>query len=468
MISQTPLQMQQIPISADVSLVHFVYSFVLANRLEFAMFFSAMLGYGILCCTRLPKLNVRDKKDDLLEEQPSYVSVQPTNRMHAPSGSLSQMLKSMWSDKKDVQLIAKEMCTFIQKHPDDCDISKVNDALEELTGILESELMQALFEILPQAGLKHDQRTFEILFKVHVASHDLYEIQALVAEMEAKQMPLSARAVFLVMKGALQGHDFTMALKYFKVLRSSWEAQKTSEALVPQSIMLSLVELASKEDKLSQLVEELRGLPLPEKTIDTMLGKCVGLKGVLVAKALETLARAQRETLPDSTYSMLIKAMSPKPKLANAILEEALAREGSSFSPDLALSMLDFCKNASDADTVDRLLRKMKPKQVNVLAAFVWFYIGAEKFDAACDVYELEIQPLCSPQAIEAGLRESIVDAAVLCGRSQLAERLVVKSRSESTGAFAVITYAGEAFEAGIDFISRWNAMVSYWVVLIF
>jgi len=459
---------KQTTMSADVDLAQFVCDFVLSNRLEFAMFFSAMLGYGILFCTRLPKFSVREKKQEVLMEQPLYVSLKPVTELPAATVSLFQVVKTMWSDKKDVQLLANHMCTFIQNHPDECNMSSVNDSLEDLAVLLESNVMQALFEVLPHAGLKRDQRTFEILLKVHVTARDFYEIQALVAEMDESKMPLSSRSVFFVMKGALQVSDFEQALKYFKILRASWEDKKTTEALVPQSIMLSFVELAGREKKLGQLVQEFRGLPLPEKTIDTMLATCAGSHGAVMAKSVESLARAQRETLLDSTYSMLIKALSPRPKLARAIVEEVLAREGSAFSPDLALVVLDFCKDAADVEVVERLLRQMKPKQVNVIAAFIWFYIRIEKFDTACDVYELDMQPLCSPYEIEASLRESIVDAAVLSGRSQLAERLLAKSRSESSGCLALVTQVGEAFDSGIEIIARWNALVSYWVVLIF
>lgn len=459
---------KQTSIAADVDLVQFMCNFVLSNRLEFAMFFSAMLGYGILFCVRLPKIPLHDKKQESLVERPSCVCQKAATGLLTSAAALSQMVKSMWDDDKDVQMIANEMSIFIQKHPEECDISCVNDVLEELAGLFKSDLMQAFFDILPDAGLKRNQRTFEILLKVHVAARDFYEVQALVADMDASNMPLSARAEFLVMKGALQVHDFDQAIKYFKSLRSSWELNKTSEALVPQSIMLSFVDLASRKNNLGELVQELRGLPVSEKTIDAMLSKCTGVQGCATAKSIESLARAQRETIQDSTYSMLIKALSSKPTMAKPIIEEVLGREGSTFSPDLALSVLDFCKGTSDMVLADQLLKKMKPKQVNVIAAFIWFYIETGKFDTACDVYELDMQPVCSPQAMEAGLRESIVDAAVLSGRSQLAEKLVVNSQSQSIGCFALITHVGEAFESCIDMVARWNAMVSYWVVLIF
>merc|ERR1719199_512505 len=77
------------------------------------------------------------------------------------------------------------------------------------------------------------------------------------------------------MKGALQAHDFDQCFKYLKELKAAWASRCTTEPLMPSSIMGMLVDLAWKEQQLSNLVVELRGASLPEKTIDCMLAKCV-------------------------------------------------------------------------------------------------------------------------------------------------------------------------------------------------
>jgi len=235
--------------------------------------------------------------------------------------------------------------------------------------------------------------------------------------------------------------------------------------------MLLLVELACKKKQLAQLLCVLQGLPIPEKIHDAMLEECVESHDVDMARSIECLARAQRETLPDSTYSLLIKAMARRPARASAIVEEVLKREGSAFSPVLAVAIVEFCTGTSNMAIADRLLQKMKPQQVNVITAFIWFFIGVESYEKACDVYENYMDPVCSRaggiHSMDANLQQSIVDAAVMCGRTPLAERLIAAPKSESMVCLSLIACAGDAIWSCISLVERWNAVISYWVVLV-
>jgi len=463
---------KQTQMPTDVDIVQFVGNFILTNSLELSMFFSAVLGYFILCCTRLPKFNVQDKQGPCDAEVPVLLPQTPATKLEGSTASLSQMVKSMRLDQKDAEVIVNDLRVIIRERTTECDMTAINDLLNDLCEHPDSQLMQMIFDMLPSVGLNPDQRTYECFLKMHVAARDFYEIQALVAEMQAKNVPLSNRAAFFAMKGALQVHDFAHTLKYFKILKASWEVCKTTEPLVPQSIMMLLLDLACEVKQLGQLIREVRGIPLSAQIIDAILAKCVESSDSDMVSSVEILARAQRETLPDSTYGLLIKAAARKPARVKKIIEEVMNREGSTFAPDLALSMLEFCTGSSDLAMVDRLFQKMKPKQVNVIGAFIWFYIGAEKFEKACDVYELDMEPVCSQaggiHAMDASLQESIIDAAVLSGRTLLAERLMTTSRSEPMDCGRLVARAGELLKEGIAVLARCNATVSYWIVLIF
>lgn len=290
-------------------------------------------------------------------------------------------------------------------------------------------------------------------------------------EMNASGTPLSARALFLAMKGALQAHDLKQSLKYFRELKVAWASTKSSEPILPQSMMSTFVDLAWNEDNLGQLILEMKGLTLPEKTVDLMLAKCVGSKNSAIAASIESLARSQRTQLLDSTYDLLIKAMVPQ--RARKVVEEVLARKDVAFAPDLAISMIDFCSSGGDVAVVDKLYSKMKPKPINVLKAFVWFYIGAEQFERVCDIYELDMEPVISSSAagsisLEASLKETIVDAAVVCGRTHLAERVIAASSSTVRDFGALWREARQLGETMAAMFGRWNAAITYWVVLVF
>lgn len=457
---------KQTSMSMNVDFMQSLCAVIFANRVEFFMFFSSVLGYLILCRARLPKNCACEmKQGEDREEAQEDQTLQDPSLYHeppAPSAPLCEIVKSMQLKNKEAEFTAKEFCAFLSCHPNLQDISIVNDSLEQSE--IDSELTELMVDKLPSIDLHPDVRTFEILFKKHAASQDFSGMQNLIADMNAKGMSLSARAMFFVMKGALQANDFEQSFNYFKELKLAWASRSTMEPIVPLSVMSMLVNLAWERNCQDLLIAELKGTTLPEKTIDLMLAKCVESNDPDVAASVEILARAQRSVPPDSTYSLLIQALTGRPKHAHQVVEEVLARKGSGFASDLAMSVISFCNGTRDVAIADRLFEKMKPKPVNVIVALAWFYIGAEQFEKVCDIYELHIQPICT--SVEASLQESIVDAAVLCGRIHLAERLVAESRSPGAGLIVIAWRA--SFQRLMDAFARWNALVSYWVVLVF
>jgi hypothetical protein len=455
---------QLLSISTYVDLTQALCELILSNHAEFGMFLSAVFGYFILFRIRHPKRNT------LTKEQPNCAALAsmswklPTEQQEAVVPS--QLVKSMRAQKKDPRIIADELRVCIQEYPDGCSMAEINDMLDPLGEQRDSELMEAILSMLPSVGLQRDQQTCEIFLKMYASLGQVSEMMELVADMHASQTPLTARAIFFVMKGSLQANDFDTTLKYLRKLKASWQVHRSPEPFVPQSTMSLLIELAWKEQRLGQLVLELTGMPLPEKTVDAMLAKCVESHDAHLAKSVEILVRAHRETLPDSTYCLLIESLAQRPSRARAIVEEVLAREGGDFSPDLALCLLKVCKGPADAIVVDRLYQKMKLKQASILGAFIWFYIGIEQFEKACDIFVLDMQPILSAgnYVLDSSLHESMIDVAVLCGRTQLAEQLLLKQTNHS----GVIKHAKQMFETGMSAVARWQAMTAYWAVLVF
>merc|ERR1719446_757617 len=169
------------------------------------------------------------------------------------------------------------------------------------------------------------------------------------------------------MKAALFGNDFNAVLKYLKQLKASWETLRTTEALIPQSSMMMTIELACKHQELSKLLSALEGVALPEKTTDALLEKCIEGDNVDLAMRVEVLAKAHRTTLPDSTLSMLIRALANKHQHAHELVEEVVARDASDFAPELALAVLEVCESEIDVVSADLLFSKMRLKPMRVL-----------------------------------------------------------------------------------------------------
>jgi len=270
---------------------------------------------------------------------------------------------------------------------------------------------------------------------------------------------------FSSMRVALRMSNFEEALECLKEVKAAWHDRGSAERLVPLSIMSMLIELAWEKDKFNELVCEMHGLQQVDKSIDAMLAKCIGSDKPDTVRHLERLARKQREILPDSTYALLIQALHPRDAHIPEIVDEIMARDSSSFSPDLASALLKHSSLSSDVGIVDRLLKKMKPKQIPVLGDFMWFYIGMEQFEKACDVYEIHMKPVLQHtngvSAMTATMQESIIDVAVLCGRTELAQQVMNNSTSQRDP-------FKHCVEAVMAEFARFNAIITQWVVLVF
>merc|ERR1719453_2554930 len=110
----------------------------------------------------------------------------------------------------------------------------------------------------------------------------------------------------------------------------------------------------------------LDGMPVPEEAVNAMLSECISLNNPEMARRVEMCARAQKVPIQDSTYCLLIKALSGgKPALARSIIEEVFSRNSTECSAEIQLSVLAFCTQTSDQAMADALFERVKPKQSN-------------------------------------------------------------------------------------------------------
>lgn len=304
------------------------------------------------------------------------------------------------------------------------------------------------------------------------ACKDFPAVQSLLAYMDTHRVPLGPHATFQVLKAAVQDENFDEALQCFKDLRRAWEASGNKEDILSPAVLGKLVELACNECQLSRLLPEITLIPLPVCIIDIMLAK--SMQDVAMVRAVEALARTQRETLQDSTFCLLLKALASKPFRVRVIVEEVLSRKGSSFSPDLVLAVLEVCRREANEKMAWRLLERAMPRQMRVLSEFIWFYIQVEQYEQVCDVYELHMQPAVRHAdkhvLLDADLHESIVDAAVVCGRTELAERVLAESTSRAHAGFVgrCLSELMERAQSLADAAARCHAVIACWAVLVF
>jgi len=455
--------------TSDLSQI--AWDVLISVRLEIFMFATAVVCYLLLFYSRVPKdvqrLKIKAKLSHDAPEAPAEQAedINPKNlksfdATHAslqraleagnhrivlkcwtalkqfddvPTVSLAQVVESFQSGKKDSQFIIRELKAYFKKNPSQCDMHRINDLLESLGKRLDSELMGMVVDMLPPLALKRDQRTYEIFLSMHATTRSFAEVQQLVSEMQAGGIEFSPPAKLAIIKAALQTGKFDEADRHFSELKASWDGNASSWPM-PRHIMAQLVEVACKEHCLGQFVSKLSDVPLPEEALNAMLSECIRLNDSELGRSVETLARAQ-PNLADSTYSLLIKALEDRRFRMKALVQEVLNRELAEFSADLAIAVLNACGKLNEVGLADTLLERMKPKQSNVLSAFIRFYIDVQEFSKACDVFEHFVVPSGNGEKrrlmIDARVERSLMTAASSCGRSSLVQSLFDASKTD-------------------------------------
>lgn len=162
---------------------------------------------------------------------------------------------------------------------------------------------------------------------------------------------------------------------------------------------------------------------LGEGALNTMLTKCICSNDIDMAKLVEQVAMMQAD-LSDSTYCLLIQALSRSRQHTRAIVEEVIDRLGSTFSFDLVLAILGFCRiSAPDRPIVDKLLKRLDSTDADVFSEFIHFYLDSNQLEKACDVFELNFDTFFDCELGE-DTQWTLMHAAAKCKRQALANLL--------------------------------------------
>jgi len=272
--------------------MQFVHDFSISEHLELFMFLSAVAGYYILHISRrkIGHHHVKcqdDAKSHIEITDPAeldaalaaacaagnYSSVLEywnafKHCARAPTVQLSQVVTAMRACKKHAHFIVSELQSFFEKHPTECDMSAMNDILEQLGQQLDTELASLVVNMLPSVQLALDSLSYEILIVMYVRTRKFSDAANLLVEMRTRGIHLTPRTVFFALKVSLNMGDLEQALCYFADLKASWLASGASEPPVPQSILVQLIVLACKNRQMTELMPELQGLPLLENAVD--------------------------------------------------------------------------------------------------------------------------------------------------------------------------------------------------------
>lgn len=346
---------------------------------------------------------------------------------NVPTVSLLHVIESMQRIKKDPAQVVRELKAFCNKYPAECNVETINDVLESLARRQDAESAEKVTELLPSLSISPDEKTFEILLGLSFTTRNFREVHRLIAKMKSLTIGLTTRATVTVIKTALKTGDVGGAMGYFDTLKSAWQGCKEKGGTLsgaPKQIVYQLVEMVCKEHQLVEFVPMLVDVPLTEEIVAVMLMEAARQKDLQLAKKVEELALEQNVQFSENTTCWLLKAMAQDSARVNAIFEEALA-SGRELSSDFAQAILACCSQTGAVAMAIKLYDAMKTNNVHVLSSFVKFFSENDQPEQACAIYERHFSPLASGPALDSRVERAFMNAAVHCGRSDLAQKFL-------------------------------------------
>merc|ERR1719335_1855502 len=161
---------------------------------------------------------------------------------NAPVVALPHIVESMQRLQKDTPFILRELKGFINALPKERGMLCVNGVLDSLSKRLDSGLMEQIVEMLPEAGLKMDERSYEIFFGMFFTTCSFQEVRNLVSQMKATQVPFTSRSLMPLIKTALKMGEFDEAMQYFREMKCIWNTQgvPSLSSMVPAHVISQL------------------------------------------------------------------------------------------------------------------------------------------------------------------------------------------------------------------------------------
>lgn len=432
------------------------WAFVISARVELGLFLAALLAHFLLFGNSTPSKSKRSKettftpqhftsaKDVELAFSDASRSNNARQVLNCWSAAkkfpesidvpLAHVVEAMQRFKKDGDYIVREISAYLAKHRS-CKMQVINDLLDSLAKRHDSDFVAAFLKSLP-AGFALDSRSYEILMNMHFTMRNFEKVDELVAEAKAKKVALSTRASIVIIKTALKTENFEEALKTFRELKALWTGH-VGPSTAPRQIVAQLVDMACKEHELKRFLPELASVPLSEEGVHLMVSEAVREKDEELLGQVEQLAREKEIAFTESTYGMLIKGYKGSDEKVEQLFLEALEKKPDA-GPELCLALLLCCQQTRNFALAERAYEHFsKQMSLPILAAFIRFHSEVENYERVCDMYERDASPLREKAAgegrsiLDSRMERCVMNAALKCGRSKLAQSLLSENPSD-------------------------------------
>eukprot|EP00930_Biecheleria_cincta_P026116 TRINITY_DN18468_c0_g1_i1.p1 TRINITY_DN18468_c0_g1~~TRINITY_DN18468_c0_g1_i1.p1 ORF type:complete len:1085 (+),score=233.95 TRINITY_DN18468_c0_g1_i1:127-3381(+) len=450
--------------SFDADFFAKAWSFLVAARLELALFCVALVAHFLLFGNYSPrKAKPKSKRVPTSAALPNSFSnkqeVQDALEDAARAGQHKQVLhcwsalkkfsvncsvplaavvEAMLRVKKDRDFIIRELRDFFTNNKSPTNIDMINDLLEFFAKRYDQELNELILGLVSTLGETLNQRSYEILLNMYFTSRNFDEVRRVLERSKKAGVPLTTRASLVVIKTALRTNNFEAALEHFRALKSLWNGPAMQgPSMAPRHIVAQLVDMACKEHELQRFLPELASVPLSEDAVHSMVSEAVRAQDTKLLKEVHALAVSKDIIFSESTYGLLIKGFKGDDALVEKIFNEAMEKHPAAGS-EICLALLASCAQTHNFDLAEKAYKCFQGKMpLAMLSAFIRFHFEVENYERVCDLYERDAAPLREKAAsegrsvLDARLERSVMNAALKCGRSTLAQALLTDNPSD-------------------------------------
>lgn len=458
------------------------WAFLVSARLELTLFMAALAAHFLLFGNSSPQKTKQKSQKETVSNAMQHFSTakeveaafaeaaragQHKQVLHCWAASkkfsepisvpLASVVEAMQRFKKDSDYMTREISNFMTKKTSACTMPIINDLLESLGKRLDSDFVAQIVSLLPVTGLVLDGRSYEIMLNMHFTMRSFENVKKLVAQAKADKVPLTIRSSITVIKTALKTDNFEEALAHFRELKSLWTgpAAMSGPSTAPRQIVSQLVDMACKEHELKRFLPELANVPLTDDAVHLMISEAVRQKDEDLLCEVQALAKEKEIALTESSYGLLIRGFKGNNAKVEALFKEAVAKKPDAGS-ELCLAVLSSCQQTHNFPLAERAYEHFAPNMpVAVLSAFIRFHFEVENFEKVCDLYETDALPIREKAAgegrsvLDARMERCVMNAALKCGRSKLANSLLSENPSDVAKHITMIR--NQAAEGNLD-----------------
>jgi len=443
----------------DGDFLYQVWTFISAAKLELTLFVAALAAHFLLFGNSSPRKT--KKKENTQGSTLTFSNAKELEAIFADAAKAGQhkqvlqcwaaskklnepiavplaaVVEVMQRFKKDPDFIQREICNYLSRKSGSCNMTIINDLLDSLGKRLDSDLVEQVVAMLPTGGFELDQRSYEIMLNMYFTMRSFNEVNRLLQETKQKQVPLTTRASLVIIKAALKQENFDEALEKFRELKSLWDSPAMAgPSMAPRHIVAQLVDMACKEHQLERFLPELARVPLSDDAIHLMVSEAAKNRDADLLEQVEELARSKDIAFSESTYGQLIRGYKGNDEKVEKLFREAAQKKPT--GPDICLAVLSCCSQTRNFTLADECYKQFTDQiPVATLSAFIRFHFEAENYSKVCDMYEQDAAQAREKadaegrSVLDARMERCVMNAALKCGRSVLAQSLLTDNPSD-------------------------------------